>query len=253
MNKKPSGASATPVTSVPRSVRVEKSAARISRLLRGKTHRVTVLLHSLYGSPHHNNKIDPLDELLFIVLSQMTTYPSFERVYTRLKQAAPTWDAVRTMSIERLKTLIKDAGLSNQKAPRIKAILDRIYADFGALTLEPLCAMSTAGAEAYLRALPGVQTKTAKCVLMFSLRRRVLPVDTHVLRIARRMGFVQQKSISEKVHEQLELAVAPADRYRFHVNAIAFGRDICLAKNPRCPACPFKGVCDYYHTRALTP
>jgi endonuclease III len=150
------------------------------------------------------------------------------------------------MPLRRLKTLIKDAGLSNQKAPRIKAILRKIFKDFGAVSLKLLRNMSDTNAESYLMALPGVQKKTAKCVLMYSLGRKVLPVDTHVLRVARRLGFTQEKVISDRVHEELERAIAPKDRYRFHVNAIAHGREVCLSKAPRCEICKLKRVCQYY-------
>jgi endonuclease III len=221
--------------------------------MRRKARRISAILHSIYRSPNHHNKADPLDELVFILLSQMTTYRSFERVFDRLKQVAPNWEDVRAMPLARLRRVIKDAGLSNQKAPRIKAILKKLHMDFGAVTLEPLQRMSVGNAESYLKTLPGVRAKTAKCVLMYSLHRRVLPVDTHVLRVSRRIGFTDQNLISEKAHHQLELAVAPVDRYRFHVNAIAFGRQICLAKNPRCPTCPLSGMCDYYRSRPITP
>ena len=73
------------------------------------------------GSPRHGNKDDPLDELVFILLSQMTTGPSYNRVFDQLKAACPSWDAVLEMPLERLQALIKDAGLSNQKAPRIRS------------------------------------------------------------------------------------------------------------------------------------
>jgi len=225
--------------------------SRKSRLLyrpRAKARKVARILHSLYGSPRHNNKSDPLDELVFIILSQMTTYRSFERVYDRLKHAAPSWDIVRRMPLSRLKKTIKDAGLSNQKAPRIKAIFERIHRDFGRVTLEPLRQMPTTKAEPYLVSLPGVQRKTAKCVLMYSLKRKVLPVDTHVLRVARRLGFTDEKVISDRVHHQLENAIAPADRYRFHVNALSHGRAVCAAKSPRCEECDLTRLCEYYQS-----
>jgi endonuclease III len=204
-----------------------------------------MILHSLYKSPCHNNKRDPLDELMFIILSQMTTYWSFERVYDRLKHMAPSWDTVRTMRLSRLKAFIKDAGLSNQKAPRIKAILEKISRDFGRVSLEPVRNMCSAKAEAYLKSLPGVQAKTAKCVLMYSLGRKVLPVDTHVLRVARRLGFTNASVISDRVHRELEAIFLPSDRYRFHVNALAHGRRVCLARDPKCDVCVLSSQCAY--------
>lgn len=229
-----------------------RSSTRYAKL-RAKAHRVAELLAARYGSPRHDNKDDPLDELIFIVLSQMTTHWSFGRVFERLKADLPSWDSLLEVPIERVVALIKDAGLSGQKAPRLVAILNRLRMDFGRATLEPLRSMSSAKAQRYLTSLPGVGVKTAKCVMMYSLSRKVLPVDTHVWRVARRVGVVSEDVPYERVHEALELAVAPADRYGFHVNAIAHGRALCLAKGPRCLPCPVRTLCRYPRRRARWP
>src|SRR5689334_1462107 len=84
------------------------SPRRASRL----AHGVSALLRSAYGSPDHNNKQDPLDELVFIVLSQMTTHHSYGRVYQRLKEVYPLWDDVLAVELEELQLVIEDAGLS---------------------------------------------------------------------------------------------------------------------------------------------
>ncbi len=131
--------------------------------VRRRAHRVAVILHDTYGSPRHGNKDDPLDELVFILLSQMTTGPSFNRVYDRVKAEYATWDPLADMPLAQLKTLIKDAGLSGQKAPGLKAIFQKLRDDFGAVTLQPLADMTDQEAEGYLTSLPRVGIKTAKC------------------------------------------------------------------------------------------
>jgi endonuclease-3 len=213
--------------------------------LRKRAEFVARVLEGAYHSPTHNNKPDPLDELIFILLSQMTTHRSFERVYDRLKRAAPTWDIVLAMPTAKLRRIIKDAGLSNQKAPRIKAILKRIHAEFGRLSLDALRRMTTEDAEFYLTSLPGVSQKTAKCVLMYSLKRPVLPVDTHILRVSRRLGLTERTVIGTAVHADLEAIVRPANRHGFHVNVLAHGRAVCLAKAPRCAACCVRKLCQF--------
>ncbi len=216
--------------------------------LRRKAHRVALALHAAYGSPRHGNKDDPLDELVFIVLSQMTTGPSFNRVFDRLKAEAKTWEAVLRMPPARLKAVIKDAGLSGQKSPRILSILRRVREDFGRVSLEPLRRLSDAEAEGYLTTLPGVGVKTAKCVLLYSLGRQVLPVDTHVWRISRRLGLVPDQLTYDRVHSALEQAVAPRDRYSLHVNGLSHGREVCRPLRPRCEGCPLRRSCDFYST-----
>jgi endonuclease III len=79
--------------------------------LRRRAHRAATILHATYGSPRHGNKEDPLDELVFILLSQMTTGPSFNRVYDRMKAAYPTWAALLELSLPKVKVAIKDAGV----------------------------------------------------------------------------------------------------------------------------------------------
>jgi len=221
-------------------------------MLQRRAHRAALLLAQRYGSPRHRNKADPLDELVFILLSQMTTAPSFGRVYERLKESTGGWAHVRRMPLRRLKSLIKDAGLSRQKAPRIKAILKKVAADFGKLSLAPLRRMEDAAAERYLTALPGVGVKTAKCVMMYSLGREVLPVDTHVWRVARRLGLVSGAVPYARVHGALEAVVAPGDRYAFHVNAISHGRAVCTALRPKCRTCPLRRFCPFPTTPRLT-
>jgi endonuclease III len=214
-------------------------------VLRRRAHHATIILHTTYGSPRHGNKDDPLDELVFIILSQMTTQKSFNRVFDRIKEAVGTWDAVLQMRLRKVKSLIKDAGLSNQKAPRLKTILWKIKSDYGRVDLDALRGMVDDEVEDYLTSLPGVGRKTAKCIMMYSLGREVLPVDTHVWRVGRRLGLVGEDISYNNVHEALEAVVVPADRYRFHVNAIAHGRTLCVHTRPHCSRCPLNRICLY--------
>jgi endonuclease III len=183
--------------------------------------------------------------LIFILLSQMTTGPSFNRVYHRVKATYPNWESFLAMPLEDIKAVIKDAGLSGQKAPGLQAILQKIKDDFGAVTLQPLADMTDQDAERYLTSLPRVGTKTAKCVLMYALGRQVLPVDTHVWRVTRRLGLVSEDVPYTKVHEAVEAVVRPGDRYSIHVNGVAHGRALCLALRPRCASCPLRRICPY--------
>lgn len=174
----------------------------------------------------------------------MTTAPSFGRVFDRLRSAVTEWSDLLSMSEATLRSLIADAGLSGQRARRLTAIALRLQSDFGDVTLAPLAGMSDEDAEAYLVSLPGVGIKTAKCVLMYSLRRAVLPVDTHVARVSRRLGLLLPAATSPTaIHSCLEVAVAPHLRHSFHVNAIALGRDACRAPRAKCSVCVLSDIC----------
>ena len=195
-----------------------------------------------YRSPLLNNKSDPLDELVFIVLSQMTTSPSYERVYDRLKRALPDWRLLTETPVAVLSSLISDAGLSGQRANRLKLIASRLAQDFGEVSLAELVDYNDVTAQRYLTSLPGVGVKTAKCVMMYSLGRQVLPVDTHTARVAVRLGLAPSGS-HEAIDRELSVVVPPALRFDFHVNAVALGRDVCRAVAPKCGACILAPLC----------
>jgi endonuclease III len=216
-----------------------------------RAHRVAQLLGGVYRSPRHNNKSNPVDELVFILLSQMTTRNAYERVYDGLKKAFPRWESARMVSLCKLRSVIKSAGLARQKSIWIKAILNRIYEDFGGITLDALRERHTACAQKYLMGLPGVNLKTAKCVLLYSFGRDVLPVDTHVLRVSRRLGLLPDTAPLKRAHDYLESLVRPADRYEFHVNVLAHGRAVCRARFPLCEKCILRRVCRAYRSGSV--
>jgi endonuclease III len=216
------------------------------RSRRQRARRITQILRAQYGSPRHSNPEDPLDDLIFIMLSTMTTGPSYERVYERLRDTTRSWDIVAAMDVPTLRLLIQDAGLSAQKAPRIIALLHRIREDFREITLSALKDWDDARVERYLLSLPGVGLKSAKCVMMYALGRTVLPVDTHVMRVARRLGLLDSNIPYSKIHSSLEDIVHPEDRYHFHVNALAHGRAICRARYPRCEECSLRAMCAFF-------
>ena len=151
----------------------------------------------------------PVDELVFTVLSQNTADVNTERTFASLKARFPEWTAARDASAEEIEEAIALGGLAHTKAPRIKRILEAISARTGAPDLGELDGMTDEEAQAYLVALPGVGPKTAACVLLFALERPVMPVDTHVHRVARRLGIIDEKVTADQAHPLLtELAGA---------------------------------------------
>ena len=195
-----------------------------------------------YRSPLLNNKPDPLDELVFIILSQITTSPSYERVYDRLNCQIPDWRHLADISVSDLALLIADAGLSGQRAHRLKLIATRLMQDFGEVSLAELFDYDDETAQRYLTSLPGVGVKTAKCVMMYSLGRQVLPVDTHTARVAIRLGLVSSGT-RVAIDRELSVVVPPPLRFDFHVNAVAHGRAVCHAVAPKCGQCMLSSLC----------
>jgi endonuclease-3 len=145
---------------------------------------------------------------------------------------------------------IRSGGLADAKAPRIKSVLQAIYEDRGTTGLDFLEDLSTEAAREYLLQFHGVGPKTMACVLMFSLGRPVLPVDTHVFRVSHRLGLIPQKIGEAKAHNALESLLKPERVYAFHVHMIRHGRRVCVAQRPRCGSCVLQDQCDYFRSNA---
>ena len=205
-------------------------------------------LERAYGNPRHGNKRDPLDELIYIILSTRTRDASYARTFHHLKQEYRHWDEALFRPKSHLTRLLAPGGLGRLKAKQILQILSLLTRYFGYATLAPLRQFADADAEEFLTALPGVGKKVAKCVMMYSLGRSVLPVDTHVHRVASRIGF-DVKRRPDTSQDLIEAAVPPSLRYSFHVNAIAHGRAVCLSRSPRCSVCCIAYHCQFFLDR----
>lgn len=195
-------------------------------------------LEPLYGRPQPMPSHDPLAELVLTVLSQNTADTNSGRAFVQMMRRYPSWDAIAAAPLDELVPTIQSGGLARQKAPRIQAILRAVAERSPGWDLSFLETMPLEEARAWLRALPGVGPKTAACVLLFSLGRPALPVDTHVERVSKRLGLIPAKATAEQAHDLLEALVDPADYYRFHMLLIKHGRRTCAARKPACDRCP---------------
>jgi len=187
---------------------------------------------------------DPIEELVLTVLSQNTSDLNSGRAFEELRRRWPTWEALAAASPAEVADAIRSGGLANIKAPRILAILDEIAVrQDGRIELSWMRSASDDEVRNYLLTLPGVGPKTAACVLAFSLGRPALPVDTHVHRVARRLGFFGDKVNAERAHAVMEELVPPSLRVDMHVGMIRLGREICRSGRPRCEECPLNDLC----------
>ena len=186
---------------------------------------------------------EPLDELIFTLLSQHTSDLNRDRAWVSLQKKFKTWSAIANASDKQIADAIRMGGLADSKAPRIKAVLEEIKAREGRYSLASLKTKKDDQVAEYLTSLHGIGPKTAACVLAFSLGRPALPVDTHVHRIAIRLGLVPRKATAEATQRVLEELIGPRQRVPTHVRLIAHGRTSCTAQRPRCEECVLRDLC----------
>lgn len=199
-------------------------------------------LEEHYGTPRLGNLDDPLDELVLIIISARTREEVYLPVFQELRKTFPNWDTLTRKRTATLRRLIKPVGLSAKKSEAILAAFDMLRDAHGKVSLESWKGLSDDILESCLLELPGVDRKTARCIMLFSFGRQVLPVDAHVFRIARRLGLTN-KNRADLAHYDLDLAIPPALRYRFHVGCICHGRQTCRPKMPRCGDCCIARFC----------
>jgi endonuclease III len=213
---------------------------------RRRLRRVVEILDDAYGRPVLAPRLPPVDELVFTVLSQNTADVNTERTFAALKARFPLWSMVRDADAAQIEAAIALGGLAHTKAPRIKRILEALSAAGGEPDLSLLDGLADGEAVGFLTGLPGVGPKTAACVLLFSLGRPVMPVDTHVHRVAARLGLIPATMTAEHAHPLLTEMAGPGDAaqvYAAHVDLVRHGRRVCHARRPRCAGCPLAGVC----------
>lgn len=206
---------------------------------------ICALLDEEYGRPDTKPRYGPLDEFILTILSQNTSAANYTRAFDRLREQFPEWETARTAPVDQIEDAIRPGGLARIKAPRIKQALNDILERTGALSLDFLADMPDNEAREYLMRFDGVGIKTASCVLMFSLNRPVLPVDTHVHRISQRLGLIGKRESAESAHHTLQAMVPDDLVYSFHVNVVTHGRRVCKAQSPLCDACVLLHICSH--------
>ena len=207
--------------------------------------RIIASLEACFGIPEEIKPKDPLSELIFTILSQNTTDKNRDRAYENLTRRFGRWEDVMYADASEIEHEIRVGGLGPQKSRRIKAILEEIYAKRRSLSLDYLADLGVDDARRELLSFVGVGQKTAAIVLLFSLGRPAFPVDTHILRVTRRLGLIPQKADASKAHQILGDLVPPEKYYPAHINLIRLGRTLCRPKNPRCADCPLMASCPF--------
>ena len=188
---------------------------------------------------------EPLDDLVLTVLSQNTNDTNRDKAFVILRENYPTWEGAAAASEADITESIRIAGLGPTKASYIKQILKIVKDKFGSYSIKELKNWKTEKVREFLTSLPGVGIKTAGIVMVFDLNMPAFPVDTHVARISRRIGWVEEKATPEKIQLYLE-STLPEERFAgSHLNFLKQGRLVCNARKPKCEICVIKKWCNF--------
>ena len=190
-------------------------------------------LSELYGQPvreAHNLTRSLLDSLCRTILSQNTTDTTSAKAFANLKAKLPTWKAVLEAAPGVAEDAIRCGGLADVKMYRIRLILQSILQTYpewckgGEPTLRFLKDWPTDQVKKYLLKFKGVGPKTVSCVLMFAMRRAEFPVDTHVWKIALKLGWVPKSASRETTYLHLNRRIPDKLKYDLHVLLVKHGK-----------------------------
>jgi len=213
--------------------------------MKKKIQLVNRLLIKKYGIPPRS-KIppNPVDLLIATILSQNTNDKNSYQAFQNLKNSFKDWDEIERLTRVQIEKKIRIAGLGKQKSNAIKHFLSSIKKEKGSISLEHIRNKSDGVILNELTSYPGIGVKTASCVLLFSLRRNVCPVDTHVHRTTNRIGIVKTNT-PDQTFELINANLPENIGHSFHTNLIKLGREICKPTNPKCFICPLLNICEY--------
>ncbi|KAG1369661.1 protein ROS1A [Cocos nucifera] len=173
------------------------------------------------------------------------------------------WEAVRTVDVKEISETIRERGMNNMLAERIKDFLNRLVRDHGSVNLEWLRDVEPDKAKDYLLSIRGLGLKSVECVRLLTLHHLAFPVDTNVGRICVRLGWVPLRPLPESLQlHLLELypiletiqkylwpRLCKLDQrtlYELHYQMITFGKVFCTKSKPNCNACPMRGECKHF-------
>jgi len=187
----------------------------------------------------------PFNSLVRTILSQNTASKNTRTAYNRLQdQIGITPINLLEAPEDEIKEAIKPSGMYNQKTETIKAaaklVIEKYHGDLGQVFNLPFNE-----ARDRLMEIRGIGPKTADVALMFSANSKVVPVDRHIARIAKRLEIVEPNAGYEAVRSAWQDAATP-DRFgELHLALIRFGRERCTARNPDHEGCVLRNICPY--------
>ncbi|VVB70173.1 G/T mismatches repair enzyme [uncultured archaeon] len=187
---------------------------------------------------------DPLDSLVGVILSQNSTDKVTIPIFRFLKSSY-SYEELSRLNPSVLEKIIRPCGLAPSKSKRIIKILRKLKQENEKVSLDFLKDYSKEDAFNYLTSLEGIGPKSAAVILSFGFGQPFFPVDTHIYRVLKRIGFAKEKESRIKVQENCEKLIPDSLKHDLHLLLIMHGRKTCKPSNPRCGSCPIFNECNW--------
>lgn len=204
------------------------------------------LLDKVYRRPKHGNFRDPTTELFYLLLTVKSRISDALPKLKELKMQVLTWNNLPDVSPESIRPILDPLGFGTKRSQILIQVAKRVRQDFGRVNLLILRRKSKDEALDYLRSLPFVGEKVARCVALYSLDVDVSPMDANSTRVLSRIGVLPHKIEAKQAHPWIDKLIDEGASYRLHVNLLAHGQRCCVPRSPKCHQCPVAHLCRHH-------
>ena len=184
---------------------------------------------------------NPYQLLVAVILSAQCTDKRVNMTTPALFRRFPTPQDMADSSVEEIYTYIKSISYPNNKAKNLLGMAQTLVRDFGGVVPDNL---------EDLQKLPGVGRKTANVMMAVAFDQPAMPVDTHVFRVANRIGLTKNSKNVLETEKTLVAHLPEQVISKAHHWLILHGRYVCLARKPKCGECGITSICDFYQKKA---
>ena len=204
-------------------------------------------LRAQFGRIRDEKRLDPVCQFVYSFIASRTYDATSWNAFLRLIQHYRSWDAIADAPGANIESVLQGITFPEKKAPDLKRALRKIRVRAGDINLDFLEDLPVEQALFWLEQIYGVGRKIAAATLNFStMRRRAFVVDTHVLRLLRRFGFVKPNAATEEVYDAVMAAAGGFDAddlYELHGHLKGLGQKICTHFCAMCDSCPLSDIC----------
>jgi endonuclease-3 len=208
-----------------------------------KIKKIAAALEITFPHPHRPSRTSA-EQMVFTILSQNTTDKNAEKCLENLKKTTGNnLLKIPELSEKELLAAIRPCGMFRQKLRALTSVMK----DWPVLE-EKLKKLPTSEGISLLTSYPFIGSKTARVVLTFAFGKNTFPIDTHCLRVLKRLGIFPENWSKDRISEFMEKHFTATFNRRLHYDLIRLGRSICRAQKPECERCPLKEMCETYIT-----
>lgn len=248
--------------SLPHSIRADSNQRKQEikgekQQVREKLYYIDSILKAVHGTPDLGNVADPVEELVFLTITQRTRIETAVTIFQNLKKQFPDLLDILSSSDNNLAEIVSTGGRGNLRVRSIKDLLSAIIAREGTLSLDSLRGKKEAEVLEYLSSLPWVGEKIARCVMLYSLGFNTFPADVNAIRILTRTGVLEPLigSLENVEHRRAQTLIAehipPKIAKTLHINMVAHGQEICCERNPKHDRCCMRKFCKFWRNEQI--